>query len=105
MGTYTVDIIRHTVRGSELLERKEWSGVFEGWNFKNLVQELFGYAASSIDYHALSAWVGRDGREVFCVTCDTEPCPEGIRADVSVARPQEKFVRLRRMWIAKWCEA
>lgn len=99
---YSVDIINHTSKGQELIERIEMDRRrLTSREYKNVVLGMSYWAAESFRYNKLTARVRADGKDVFTIKCDTRQTCSCIRSIFSIARPSEKFVRVRSMTIAE----
>lgn len=99
---YSVDIINHTSKGQELIERIEMDRRrLTSWEYKNIILGMSYWAAESFRYSALTARVRADGNDLFTIKCDTKQTCSCIRSIFSVARPSKKFIRVRSMTIAE----
>lgn len=99
---YSVDIINHTRKGQELIERIEMErSRLTSREYKNVILGMSYWAAESFRYSALTARVRADGNDLFTIKCDTKQTCSRIRSIFSIARPSERFVRVRSMTIAE----
>lgn len=104
MKMYTVDF-ENVTRGQlkdRHLQAFEFSGnCFPREHFSNIIRDLFWHAAQSIDFKHLRAIAKCDGEEIFTVKCDTTVDGSRIWADISMAKPHDRFRYIRTMCIAE----
>lgn len=104
MKTYTVDF-ENVTRGQlkdRFLQAFEFKGeFFPREHFSNIIRDLFYAAAQSIDFKHLRATAKCDGEEIFTVKCDTTVDGSRILADISMAKPHDRFRYVRTMCIAE----
>lgn len=101
MRKYTVEILNHRKGGAEILEYivLECTRMTKR-DYSNILMGLTYWASDSYLYKYLTARVCCEGKEVYTIKCDTNVDGSNIRSDILVARPGEKFFRVRTVTIA-----
>lgn len=99
MAQYKITITNQKPLFQEPLEIHEYDGslCFSKSMYENTVASMFFYAAQSIDYKCLDAFVERYGQEVLHFVMDTIVDGSTIDAILTAARPREKYRFIRMM--------
>lgn len=101
MKTYRIVVDRHTNKGTQILLRIDMQrDHFQRKDFAIVLDAMFELAAEGIENKTLTATVQCNGQKIFTVRGLTEVDGSTIYVNMDIARPREKFRRVRCMNIA-----
>lgn len=97
MKKNTIEFIRHTCKGNELLESWELGDRhFARCDYRDSIANLLFYAGQGPRFHTLSARLKTDDRTFLTISCNTKAKLHGTFAEIRTARPREKFEMIKR---------